>query len=1083
MAFHRLTVNPAGYDAFPGGYDFINDPAANGDAGVPANADGKKAGGPNDGTYFVGFGEDATSSDANRGFKALAQNTDELDNSMRRPLAVPTRSANTTAVAPVTSILLPDASGVFVAGASSAIPETLQTLFEVLDGNDNEIIDPATGVKCVVTAAVGVPPFALGDGFSLGTVTLTITPAIPTGTVYRTYYGKKSNLRDMPVDTFTVIKVRGAQELPAGFEDFQKMISRYTATNVTALVATLIETPDGVRLAKSNTMGFDVDADGTVGGTHRFFMRKLRDGAAVTMFEVNDDASLGGAAVGRIRMASGYVLEAIGAMLLRDSNVASGAAQGGAFIPLTSSTAANGDKYLRLFEQGTLVGATTRSVFQMINGKWTCTVGDGTASFGDFSGANALQQAVNYFNTTLGAPGDLHIKVKNGTYVINDGNGSLVFGGSQEVTLEGLSIQSTILQLSTTAAAIQGGADGALTLKRMSLTRTGGLVPTISPQDSNIVMDDVQVTNAQVYNRNQGTYGGDPVFPYAGTFRRCVFQSIGLGAPTLLLERSSSDLSINSDYLIEDCLFFVNETNTPAVRIQTPAASGVDALLRSVRFVRTKFSLGSSTVSANNPVGRSCVLDFVDNGSVYGTVSGGLSISRISFKDCDVFAGGSKNSDATVQVFHFQTPGMPVGEIAIDGGNWMVLKNNPSLATFIIAGGSVGSLTGAPKSVSLRNMTLGWSAQADFSGSGRTTATTYGRLPAYLTPPASVADHSAFYIAAERVELKNIRIVGACGYSANAELWVDASEELDVDKVVVALGAAGSPGTAPNFRTKFTPSNGDSGGAVPGAARVVSRVTVTSTIIDGTNGQGVIVVIPFGELTVEKCFVNTMFGPSGSGCISLPMTDPHYGNLTAAELTGLSVLNNRLFNGVNGFALIHTGAAGLTTSVPDLTVQGNITEGHGESGINISCLDSTVQCSLPRLLVHGNKAKGCTGYQIAIFPSAFAGEAPSVVGNSVVSTSASDLFAIGTLRNSGNNPAFTVQGNSCMAGAAFGPLGVRLVNGAAFPTDESSGTGLQIGIRGIEVGWIINASVNYREFNSAAGTLRMIQNYAGLFKL
>jgi len=145
MAFHRLTANPIGYDPFPGGYDFINDPAANGNAGVPANADGKKVGGPNDGTYFVGFGEDATSADANRGFKALAQNTDELDNYMRRPLAVPARTANVTAVAPVSSILLPDASGVFVAGASSAIPETLQTLFEILDDSDNEIIDPSTG--------------------------------------------------------------------------------------------------------------------------------------------------------------------------------------------------------------------------------------------------------------------------------------------------------------------------------------------------------------------------------------------------------------------------------------------------------------------------------------------------------------------------------------------------------------------------------------------------------------------------------------------------------------------------------------------------------------------------------------------------------------------------------------------------------------------------------------------------------------------------------------------------------------------------------------------------------------------------
>ena len=66
MPFHRLGV-PSYFGGLPGGYDYIN----NAISGTPANADGAKSGGPNAGTYFVAFGEDATSSDFNRANKAL----------------------------------------------------------------------------------------------------------------------------------------------------------------------------------------------------------------------------------------------------------------------------------------------------------------------------------------------------------------------------------------------------------------------------------------------------------------------------------------------------------------------------------------------------------------------------------------------------------------------------------------------------------------------------------------------------------------------------------------------------------------------------------------------------------------------------------------------------------------------------------------------------------------------------------------------------------------------------------------------------------------------------------------------------
>jgi hypothetical protein len=92
MPFHRYKT-PA-YNllggAFPGTvgdqtYDLVNvvsEGVGGGDGS--ANADGAKASPhANAGTYFVAFGEDATSSFANRGLRAISQNTDAIDDILR----------------------------------------------------------------------------------------------------------------------------------------------------------------------------------------------------------------------------------------------------------------------------------------------------------------------------------------------------------------------------------------------------------------------------------------------------------------------------------------------------------------------------------------------------------------------------------------------------------------------------------------------------------------------------------------------------------------------------------------------------------------------------------------------------------------------------------------------------------------------------------------------------------------------------------------------------------------------------------------------------------------------------------------
>lgn len=184
MPFHRLTI-PSYFGGLPGGYDYINNAAS----GTPANADGAKASGTNIGSYFVTTQEDATSLAFNRPAKALAQNTDYLDDLLRRDLASPVVTADVTAGATVTSIVL-TGPGIFLGEAGTANTVAgIRTFVRLTDNNDLEMLD-STGAEIQVTAISDT----VGGGFSASNVTLTISPGIPTGRTYRVYYGVRGNL-------------------------------------------------------------------------------------------------------------------------------------------------------------------------------------------------------------------------------------------------------------------------------------------------------------------------------------------------------------------------------------------------------------------------------------------------------------------------------------------------------------------------------------------------------------------------------------------------------------------------------------------------------------------------------------------------------------------------------------------------------------------------------------------------------------------------------------------------------------------------------------------------------------------------
>jgi hypothetical protein len=145
---------------------------------------------------------------------ALGENTDILDNLMRRDLAITAQTADVLAGAPVSSIVL--TGQIFVGEFGVANNQaTRDRLVSVLDSNDNEII---------TTAGVTVKALLIHDGASANVVgtqtsgffttpTVNLNVAIPAGVTYHVVYGERTNLATMPKDAFTSIKIRSAQEV------------------------------------------------------------------------------------------------------------------------------------------------------------------------------------------------------------------------------------------------------------------------------------------------------------------------------------------------------------------------------------------------------------------------------------------------------------------------------------------------------------------------------------------------------------------------------------------------------------------------------------------------------------------------------------------------------------------------------------------------------------------------------------------------------------------------------------------------------------------------------------------------------
>lgn len=211
---------PVTFDGIP--YDRLNVTATGTGPGAAAAAGYKTGSAVNTGTYFVAFGEDATTAQANRGLKALAENTDHLDDLLHRDVAVVVRKglvgSGHGGVA-TESV----GTGTFV-GTDVAYP--IDKLFQVLDQNDREVFNATTGAKIYVSSITGA---TIGDGFSTGSVTLVFSESIPDTQSYRIYYATRGTPATFPKDVMSFVDVRAAAQVSAEVENLFRIIHAPTA--------------------------------------------------------------------------------------------------------------------------------------------------------------------------------------------------------------------------------------------------------------------------------------------------------------------------------------------------------------------------------------------------------------------------------------------------------------------------------------------------------------------------------------------------------------------------------------------------------------------------------------------------------------------------------------------------------------------------------------------------------------------------------------------------------------------------------------------------------------------------------------
>lgn len=914
--FHRLTV-PSYFGGLPSGYDYIN----NATSGTPANANGVLTYGPNIGSYFIGFGDDATSADGNRPAQALAQNTDYLDNLMRSDLVQMARTpSSTVSGSPQTSVTITGTGNIWLGSGGYSFED----LFHVVDSNERDI--EVSGTKVVVSAisAGGT----LGGGFATANVTLTLNVGVPVGVTFYLYYCSRTNLATLPIDAMTVPFMRNSDAVDGSVVDFVAQISNPHALGnaVAGLQAYRFQGPDGVRLAKNDTMFFDCDpADsGALVRQFAWTTRELSVNRLVAGLYDDPTSTLFAGLTGILQTDTGVGFSTLGTFFMQDNNLRSGASTGMAmFWPLTSATSANGDQYPRLFEiavtESAFGSTTPPSLLHYVNGRWCCTVGDGSLSFGDFSGATAIQTACAYA-TAVGAT-NLHIQVKRGLYQI-----TTAIVTTANVVIEGVSDAQVVIEGAVTSgSAMFNPTGGHLILKSLELLYSSGTqFAIVGAAGTSLFMDEVNVVNLGIQMLNSATYNN-----IAAVYcRKCRFAPSTAGIIAVDLQFNDDNASLHNGYYFDECSWFCSDETQPC-RIYA-ADSTHSATVSRVRFQTCSYTLGGTATTSSHLTHNTGVLEVNPNGG-----NGLLTVVDMLWVDCFPLSLSTAANAPLARIYSVALGDNVganlaiIGRIEIRGGRWIC---NQSHATAISPVFIAAQEIVVDDVIFIANtLTSGGPSSEDTNILDGVSHSTADWAQFIFAPGAQTVSALSSDI---RLCMRDVSFRQMRSASNSGDLWLFLGPQTNIDGITMTDYVAGGGGSNPNSRLRVTPPGiMPNPGSSLGSMRNITMIATPLgsgqyTAGAGIGTAGVVMLMPTAQsvtseqpyLAIERLFLSGFEGTETDDGIVLP-------NASSYSSVGWA------------YALIDCQCFGATAGSP---AAGLALYGHGTSGQggNLMALDN-----------------------------------------------------------------------------------------------------------------------------------------------
>jgi len=634
-------------------------------------------------------------------------------------------------------------------------------------------------------------------------------------------------------------------------------------------------------------------------------------------------------------------------------------------LPLTDSI---GGRYPRVMEiEGN--NLAPKSVVGKLNSMWTVTVGDGTISYGDFSGADAIESAIDFFvaNAPTGMDG-IHILAKPGEYEVNS---TYILPNGKEIIIEGTDQRSCIIKNTGTladdaifeATTSNVAIPTRLTLKRLYFFKDNiGQYAVISASSILRIEDCYFDTLAIKFTEG--------LFYTSNTEHACIMRDsvLAQSEDRPLLHIAAADAS-RSGYIFKDCRL-TGIADFPILRVEDTGAAA-DTTINNVIFNRCQIFLSGTIPNGSaNLTGNPGVLELVPSTPDFFT------LQSITWRDCDVNAGTNTcRILAYVRTYDDLTATINVGHFKISGGRWIVPAGTTSITPFYI-GGARQDFSPYVSRITIEDIEWGFDGASDY-GTGTTELSVTASEWAAFVIGSSDRNGSASNNILDQLEIRNVKFHTCSRASKCGDLWVNGmAKAYSVDGVYLRTWVDGSS-TTPDHRVRLT-GNRLADGIVKNIVASADRTGISGIFVN----DGIFRLEPngsndprYGGLVLEDCIATNFNGSTSNNAFYLYNEDTEFycKNLT---MRGCKASNNL----GSGFYYRNESNAG-NDYLRHLNIENCEFNHHGGYGIYLSAKDTANAVSFNEIKITNNVIRDNTNYGILFAPGVWSSTEHTIIIN------------------------------------------------------------------------------------------------------